>query len=80
MSTQNPDYCVRITGLDDYGKSKLDYFISMTEPYPVIVITSDLLSTGVDCKMTKLIICLKVWQLSSRLSEVVYSKKPLTRK
>lgn len=53
---ENPDYCVRITGNDDYGKSKLDYFISVSSKYPVIVTTSKLLSTGADCKMTKLIV------------------------
>ena len=53
---ENPDYIVRITGSDDYGKSKLDYFISVSSPYPVIATTSELLSTGVDCKMTKLIV------------------------
>lgn len=52
----NPDYCVRITGSDDYGKAKLDYFISVSSEYPVIATTSKLLSTGVDTKMVKLIV------------------------
>lgn len=56
MMKQNPDYVVRITGGDEYGKSKLKYFISVAEPYPVIATTSKLLSTGADCKMTKLIV------------------------
>ena len=56
MVKENPDYCVRITGSDIYGKSKLDYFISVSAPYPVIATTSKLLSTGADCKMTKLIV------------------------
>lgn len=56
MVKQNPDYVVRITGSDMYGKSKLDYFISVSAPYPVIATTSKLLSTGADCKMTKLIV------------------------
>lgn len=56
MVRQNPDYVVRITGSDVYGKSKLDYFISVSAPYPVIATTSKLLSTGADCKMTKLIV------------------------
>ncbi len=30
MVKQNPDYVVRITGSDAYGKSKLDYFISVS--------------------------------------------------
>lgn len=56
MVRENPDYVVRITGSDSYGKSKLDYFISVSSPYPVIATTSKLLSTGADCKMTKLIV------------------------
>ncbi|MCR4818164.1 MAG: DEAD/DEAH box helicase family protein [Fretibacterium sp.] len=56
MIKENPDYAVRITGSDAYGKSKLDYFISVASPYPVIATTSKLLSTGADCKMTKLIV------------------------
>ncbi len=56
MVKENPDYVVRITGSDDYGKKKLDYFISVSAPYPVIATTSKLLSTGADCKMTKLIV------------------------
>lgn len=56
MVQQNADYVVRITGSDTYGKSKLDYFISVSAQYPVIATTSKLLSTGADCKMTKLIV------------------------
>lgn len=56
MCKKNPDYVVRITGSDEYGKGKLDYFISVAEKFPVIATTSKLLSTGVDCKMVKLIV------------------------
>ena len=56
MVKQNPDYVVRITGSDEYGKKKLSYFISVSAKYPVIATTSKLLSTGADCKMTKLIV------------------------
>lgn len=56
MCRVNPDYVVRITGSDPYGQSKLDYFISVASKYPVIATTSKLLSTGVDCKMVKLIV------------------------
>ena len=55
MCKKNPDYVVRITGSDPYGQSKLDYFISVASKTPVIATTSKLLSTGVDCKMVKLI-------------------------
>lgn len=56
MVKENSDYVVRITGSDDYGKRKLEYFLSVSEKYPVIATTSKLLSTGADCKMTKLIV------------------------
>ena len=56
MVQQNPDYVVRITGSDVFGKSKLKHFISVSSEYPVIATTSKLLSTGADCKMTKLIV------------------------
>ena len=56
MCKENPDYVVRITGSDTYGKSKLDYFISIRNEGPVVATTSKLLSTGVDCKMVKLIV------------------------
>jgi type I restriction enzyme R subunit len=56
MVKQNPDYVVRITGSDVYGKGKLGYFISVNSSHPVIATTSKLLSTGVDCKMIKLIV------------------------
>lgn len=56
MVRENPDYVVRITSSDVYGKSKLKYFTSVTSKYPVIATTSELLSTGTDCKMVKLIV------------------------
>lgn len=56
MMKENPDYVTRITGSDTVGKSKLKYFISPSKEGPVIATTSKLLSTGADCKMTKLIV------------------------
>ena len=56
MMKENPDYVMRITGSDTVGKSKLKYFISPSKEGPVIATTSKLLSTGADCKMTKLIV------------------------
>ncbi|GAD04968.1 type I restriction-modification system, restriction subunit R [Porphyromonas crevioricanis JCM 15906] len=73
MCKKNPDYVVRITGSDNYGQSKLDYFISVSSPYPVIATTSKLLSTGVDCKMVKLIV------LDQRLSSMTEFKQIVGR-
>lgn len=56
MVHKNPDYVLRITGSDEYGKKKLKYFISTSKEGPVIATTSKLLSTGADCKITKLIV------------------------
>ena len=56
MVKKNPDYVIRITGSDEIGKGKIKQFSSVTQKYPVIATTSKLLSTGADCKMTKLIV------------------------
>ena len=56
MMRKNPDYVVRITSSDKYGKSKLEYFTSVDAEYPVIATTSELLSTGVDTKTVQLIV------------------------
>ncbi len=71
MVRENPDYCVRITGSDIYGKSKLDYFISVSSPYPVIATTSELLSTGADCKMTKLIVLDKTVESMTTFKQII---------
>ena len=71
MVAQNPDYVVRITGSDVYGKSKLKYFISAASPYPVIATTSELLSTGADCKMTKFIVLDKYIESMTTFKQII---------
>lgn len=71
MLKENPDYIVRITGSDEYGKSKLDYFISPNSDYPVIATTSQLLSTGVDCKTVKLIVLDKMIGSMTEFKQIV---------
>lgn len=71
MVQQHPDYVVRITGSDEYGKSKLKYFISTSASYPVIATTSELLSTGVDCKMTKLIVLDKMISSMTSFKQII---------
>ena len=56
LCKKSPYYVTRIVGEDKEGKKQLDNFISVDEPYPVIVTTSELLSTGVDCKTCGLIV------------------------
>ena len=49
-------YVMKITGDDPVGKKQLDNFIDPEEPYPTVVTTSQLLSTGVDCKTCGLVV------------------------
>lgn len=56
MVAQNPKYVMRITGDNDEGKRELDNFIDPESTYPVIAVTSKLMSTGVDAKTCKLIV------------------------
>ena len=71
MVKENPDYVVRITGSDEYGKGKLDYFISVSSKYPVIATTSQMLSTGADCKMTKLIVLDKMINSMTEFKQII---------
>ena len=49
-------YIMRITGDNDEGKAQLEYFIDEESTYPVIAVTSKLMTTGVDAKMCKLVV------------------------
>lgn len=52
----HPDYVMRITGDDKEGKAHLDVFMDPEEHYPTIVTTSELLTTGVNCRTCKVIV------------------------
>lgn len=56
LARKNPKYVMRITGDSIEGKAQLDNFIDPEQPFPVIVTTSQLLTTGVDAKTCKLIV------------------------
>lgn len=53
---KNRKYVMRITGDEQEGKAELDHFIDPEEPYPVIAVTSKLMTTGVDAKTCKLVV------------------------
>lgn len=53
---KNRKYVMRITGDELEGKAELDHFTDPEEPYPVIAVTSKLMTTGVDAKTCKLIV------------------------
>lgn len=56
LYSQNEKYIMRITGDNDEGKAQLENFIDEEMKYPVIAVTSKLMTTGVDAKMCKLIV------------------------
>lgn len=53
---QNNKYVMQITGDNEEGKRELDNFINPSEKYPVIAVTSKLMTTGVDAQTCKLIV------------------------
>jgi type I restriction enzyme, R subunit len=55
LYAKNHRYVMRITGSDNEGQAQLGNFIDPEAPYPVIVTTSRLLSTGVDAQTCRLI-------------------------
>lgn len=56
LVAESAKYVMRITGDNAEGKAQLDYFIAEDSTYPVIVTTSKLMTTGVDCKTCRLIV------------------------
>lgn len=56
LVAENPKYIMRITGDDDIGKAQLDNFVDPNSKYPVIAVTSRLMSTGVDAETCKTIV------------------------
>jgi type I restriction enzyme R subunit len=56
IAIDNPKYVMRITGDSVEGKAELDNFIDPESKFPVVVTTSDLLTTGVDAKTCKVIV------------------------
>ncbi|HEY9401765.1 MAG TPA: DEAD/DEAH box helicase family protein [Pyrinomonadaceae bacterium] len=56
LTAENRKYVMRITSDDRAGKLELDNFINPENKYPVIVTTSELMTTGVDAQTCKLIV------------------------
>ncbi len=56
LVAENRRYVMRITGNDAEGQAQLGNFIDPESPYPVLVTTSRLLSTGVDVQTCRLIV------------------------
>ncbi len=68
---QNPKYIMEITGDNDEGKAQLDNFIDPASAYPVVVTTSDLLSTGVDAQTCKVIVLDQTINSMTRFKQII---------
>ena len=73
MVSKNAKYVMRITGDNEEGKAELDNFIDPNEPYPVLVTTSKLMSTGVDAQTCQLIV------LDSNINSMIEFKQIIGR-
>jgi type I restriction enzyme, R subunit len=68
---ENPRYVMRMTGDDSEGQAQIGNFIDPEEPYPVIVTTSRLLSTGVDAQTCRLIVLDREVQSMTEFKQIV---------
>jgi type I restriction enzyme R subunit len=56
LVAENYKYVMQITGDNDEGKRELGNFTNPEEKYPVIAITSELMTTGIDAQTCKVIV------------------------
>lgn len=68
---KNDKYVMKITGDDEIGKGQLDNFINPKKPYPVIVTTSELMTTGVDAQTCKFIVLDQNVQSMTRFKQII---------
>ena len=73
LVNENYKYVMKITGDDDEGKAELENFITPSEKYPVLVTTSKLLTTGVDCKTCEFVV------IDSEINSMIEFKQILGR-
>ncbi|WP_053276230.1 EcoAI/FtnUII family type I restriction enzme subunit R [Escherichia coli] len=68
---KNDKYVMKITGDDEIGKAQLDNFINPKKPYPVIATTSELMTTGVDAKICKLVVLDQNIQSMTKFKQII---------
>ncbi len=64
-------YVMQITGDNIEGKAQLENFLDDNSRYPTIVTTSQLLSTGIDCRMCKVIVFDKEVQSMTEFKQII---------
>ena len=68
---KNDKYVMKITGDDELGKAQLDSFMNPKKAYPVIVTTSELMSTGVNVKTCKLVVLDQNIQSMTKFKQII---------
>ncbi len=78
LRNENPELCIediryvtQITGDNPQGKAQLDNFIDPYEKYPVIAVTSRLMSTGVDAKTCKVVVLDKPVRSMTEFKQII---------
>ncbi|MBK1640423.1 restriction endonuclease [Chromatium okenii] len=71
LAAANHKYVMRITGDNEEGKRQLDHFIDPASTYPVIAVTSQLMSTGVDAQTCRLIVLDKRIQSMTEFKQII---------
>jgi type I restriction enzyme, R subunit len=71
LAIDNHRYVMRITGDSVEGKAELDNFIDPESKFPVIATTSELMSTGVDAKMCRLIVIDKTINSMTTFKQII---------
>ncbi|HYR08888.1 MAG TPA: DEAD/DEAH box helicase family protein [Longimicrobium sp.] len=71
LAAQDRRYVMRITGDEPEGKMQLDNFINPESRYPVIVTTSELLTTGVDAQTCKVIVLDQRIQSPTKFKQII---------
>lgn len=71
LAIDNPKYVMRITGDSVEGKAELENFVFTESKFPVIATTSELMTTGVDAKMCKLIVLDKTIRSMTTFKQII---------
>jgi len=72
LAARQPDYCVRVTSDEgDRGRALLGRFQEPDEPVPVILTTSQMLTTGVDAPTCRNVVLVRVINSSGEFKQII---------
>ncbi|EBR7947831.1 DEAD/DEAH box helicase [Salmonella enterica subsp. enterica serovar Stanley] len=71
MVKRNDKYVMKITGDDEEGKGQLQNFSDKKKEWPVIVTTSELMTTGVNVKSCKLIVLDQTIRSMTKFKQII---------